>query len=183
MIAYIIDKEGFIEKEIKCQESPLEPGKFLLPFYAISKPLPPLAANETVRWNGSSWVVVPDFSGKTYYSKGDGMPKIFSRGERPSDLYIDIEPPKDIAAPKWNGSAWEQDHERHSKYLKSLKRAQRIAYLNETDIYLINDYPIHPGSLEIIKRYRKYLRDIPQGKPGWERHPVLSLEEWKNAKL
>ncbi len=36
----------------------------------------------------------------------------------------------------------------------------RNSYLNLTDRYIINDYPITPEKLEIIKNYRQMLRNI-----------------------
>lgn len=182
MLAYLINSDGFIEREIKCQESPLQPGVFLIPRGAVSKALPPLASNETVSWDGSTWRVVPDFSGKNYYSKGDGALKIFKKGESFSDLYIDVAPPSDLSFPSWNGSSWEQNHERHAQYLKSTKRALRISYLEATDKYLVSDYPASHGELELVKKYRTYIRDLPQKHKDWYAYPVLSLEEWKNAK-
>jgi len=39
-------------------------------------------------------------------------------------------------------------------------RDKRNTYLNNTDKYLLSDYPITPENLEIIKSYRQMLRDF-----------------------
>lgn len=41
----------------------------------------------------------------------------------------------------------------------SLKNKRNLI-LNETDKYMISDYPITPENLEIIKTYRQQLRDF-----------------------
>ena len=43
----------------------------------------------------------------------------------------------------------------------SLKNKRNLI-LNETDKYLLSDYPITPENLEIIKTYRQQLRDFTQ---------------------
>ena len=43
----------------------------------------------------------------------------------------------------------------------SLKNRRNII-LNETDKYVLPDYPITPENLEIIKSYRQQLRDFTQ---------------------
>ena len=43
----------------------------------------------------------------------------------------------------------------------SLKNKRNLI-LNETDKYMISDYPITPEKLEIIKTYRQQLRDFTQ---------------------
>ena len=41
-------------------------------------------------------------------------------------------------------------------------RNRRNIILNETDKYVLPDYPITPENLEIIKSYRQQLRDFTQ---------------------
>ena len=43
----------------------------------------------------------------------------------------------------------------------SLKNKRNLI-LNETDKYMLSDYPITPDNLEIIKTYRQNLRDFTQ---------------------
>ena len=57
-------------------------------------------------------------------------------------------------------------------------RAKRDKYLQNTDIYMISDYPITDELRVEYKRYRAYLRDIPQNL-DFSKVPVLSFNEWK----
>ena len=45
---------------------------------------------------------------------------------------------------------------------EGLLKNQRNLILNETDKYLIPDYPITPEQLIIVKEYRQKLRDFTQ---------------------
>jgi hypothetical protein len=182
MIAYLIDNEGYITDKINCQPSPLEPGKYFVPRNAIGEPLPKIKENETVRWNGVRWIVVCDFSQKNYYAKINGELKKFKRSEKFSDLYTDVPPPVDLTFPIWKDGEWIQDPQRHSEFFKQKTRETRNELLKESDIYMLEDYPMAYGEKELIKRYRKYLRDFTKVS-GWENVSVLTLDEWKNAKL
>ena len=46
-------------------------------------------------------------------------------------------------------------------FLRGLK-SERNLILKETDKYLIPDFPITPEQLEIVKQYRKQLRDFTE---------------------
>jgi predicted ATP-dependent Lon-type protease len=49
--------------------------------------------------------------------------------------------------------------EREELFKLSMKFKRNIL-LNETDKYLLSDYPITPEKLEIVKEYRQKLREI-----------------------
>lgn len=58
-IAFQYDRAGYYQGEVEADESPLEPGVYLLP--ARSTMIPPPAdvpAGRCPRWNGASWVLV-----------------------------------------------------------------------------------------------------------------------------
>lgn len=44
--------------------------------------------------------------------------------------------------------------------LASQVRAERNMKIAETDYYIMSDYPADPETLEVVKNYRKALRDI-----------------------
>jgi hypothetical protein len=44
--------------------------------------------------------------------------------------------------------------------LSAMARAKRDAMLAETDVYMVDDYPVEPDYKEKIKAYRQLLRDI-----------------------
>ncbi len=54
--------------EVLCQESPREPGKFLIPANATTVAPPEEQEGKARVWNGSLWEYVTDNRGKTMYS-------------------------------------------------------------------------------------------------------------------
>lgn len=58
-------------------------------------------------------------------------------------------------------------------------RIVRNKYLNETDKYMLRDYPIEQLDLDNIVSYRQYLRDYTNSNDWWKARPK-SLEEWNS---
>ena len=58
-------------------------------------------------------------------------------------------------------------------------RAVRNQYLEQTDKYMITDYPITDEERELYKQYRTYLRDFTVAENWWNA-PILTFEEWKS---
>ena len=58
-------------------------------------------------------------------------------------------------------------------------RAVRNQYLEQTDKFLLVDYPITDDERELYKQYREYLRDYTLSENWWE-HSPKTLEEWKS---
>ena len=65
--------------------------------------------------------------------------------------------------------------------LKAQVRAVRNQYLEQTDKYMIVDYPITDDERELYKQYRTYLRDYTLSENWWESNP-LKFEEWNKPK-
>lgn len=61
--------------------------------------------------------------------------------------------------------------------LKAQKRAERDNLLQSTDKFMLSDYPITEEEKGLWIKYRKYLRDLPEGSdfPNVE---VLTFEDW-----
>lgn len=64
--------------------------------------------------------------------------------------------------------------------LKAQVRAVRNQYLEQTDKYMLVDYPITDDERELYKQYRTYLRDYTLSENWWE-HSPMTLEEWKQV--
>ena len=58
-------------------------------------------------------------------------------------------------------------------------RSVRNQYLEQTDKYMITDYPITDEERELYKQYREYLRDYTLSENWWE-HSPMTFEEWKS---
>ena len=57
-------------------------------------------------------------------------------------------------------------------------RAVRNMYLEQTDKYMITDYPITSTQKAKYKQYRVYLRDYPDSSEDWFKHEPMSFDEW-----
>lgn len=55
-------------------ESPLEPGKFMIPAFATAIEPPAVKANEVAVFAAGAWSIVPDYRGQTVYDKTTGDP-------------------------------------------------------------------------------------------------------------
>ena len=64
---------------------------------------------------------------------------------------------------------------------KARVRQVRNQYLEQTDKYMIVDYPITDDERELYKQYRTYLRDYTLSENWWESNP-LKFEEWNKPK-
>lgn len=62
---------------------------------------------------------------------------------------------------------------------KEQVRVVRNQYLEQTDKYMITDYPITDDERELYKQYREYLRDYTLSENWWE-HSPKTYEEWKS---
>ena len=62
---------------------------------------------------------------------------------------------------------------------KAEVRAVRNQYLEQTDKYMITDYPITDEERELYKQYRVYLRDYTLPENWWE-HSPMTFEELKS---
>ena len=63
---------------------------------------------------------------------------------------------------------------------KEQVRAVRNQYLEQTDKFMIADYPITDEERELYKQYREYLRDYTLTDNWWESEPQ-KFEEWVSS--
>ena len=92
MIVYQYDEITKIHTgNIQAQESPREPGKYLIPANATNLPPPPTDKNECAVWENGKWMLKPDFRGKVYWL-GDGTEHTIS--------VVGIAPPDDALSEK-----------------------------------------------------------------------------------
>ena len=60
-------------------------------------------------------------------------------------------------------------------------RAVRNGYLQDTDKYMLEDYPITSEEKELCKQYRQYLRDYTEQEEWWLQNP-LTFDDWKQGR-
>ena len=60
-------------------------------------------------------------------------------------------------------------------------RAVRNQYLEQTDKFMITDYPITSTQKTKYKQYRAYLRDYPDSSDDWFKHDPMSFDEWSTS--
>ena len=60
-------------------------------------------------------------------------------------------------------------------------RAVRNQYLEQTDKFLLVDYPITSTQKTKYKQYRAYLRDYPDSSDDWFKHDPMSFDEWSTS--
>ena len=60
-------------------------------------------------------------------------------------------------------------------------RSVRNQYLEQTDKYMIADYPITSTQKTKYKQYRAYLRDYPDSSEDWFEHEPMSFDEWSTS--
>ena len=65
---------------------------------------------------------------------------------------------------------------------KEQVRAVRNQYLEQTDKYMITDYPITDEERELYKQYREYLRTYPESQDWYKANPK-TYEEWHTLYL
>jgi len=57
MIVYQTDKDGILVDQMEADESPLEPGVYLIPAGCVLRVPPPCPSGMRVRWTGDDWTV------------------------------------------------------------------------------------------------------------------------------
>lgn len=71
---------------------PMTPGEFLIPARCVTIAPPALGANEAAQWVNSTWQVVPDFRGFTYWLADRSCHTISEAGVAPPLGYLDADP-------------------------------------------------------------------------------------------
>ena len=83
----------------------------------------------------------------------------------------------------WNGLWYLKGYapEKPIEQREAEVRAVRNMYLEQTDKYMITDYPITSTQKTKYKQYRAYLRDYPDSSEDWFEHEPMSFDEWSTS--
>ena len=60
-------------------------------------------------------------------------------------------------------------------------RSVRNQYLEQTDKFMIVDYPITSTQKTKYKQYRVYLRNYPDSSEDWFEHEPMSFDDWSTS--
>ena len=65
--------------------------------------------------------------------------------------------------------------------LQAQVRSVRNQYLEQTDKFMLADYPITSTQKSKYKQYRAYLRDYPDSSEDWFEHEPMSFDDWSTS--
>lgn len=135
MTAYLYDGNNYYLGVTKLQESPLEKGVFFDKPNCTTIPVPEYKENEIPYWNGNSWEIKPNYSGKKYYSKIDKSEKTFEIGEEFDSNHTDVPPLKNELFQKWDESSvsWIIDEEAKNNEKEVIRKYTIQRLLLESD--------------------------------------------------
>jgi hypothetical protein len=157
MIAYQLDILNFFLNTVECTKDPKNELRYAIPRGAVIIEPPNIKENECLYWNGESWEIKPDFSGKNYYSKIDKKEVQFLKGMPFDNNYTDLIPPPEIYI-IWIDNSWEVDQTLKSIYLKDQCKAKAKGLISSCDWSVLIDVNISNKSE--FESYRAILRNL-----------------------
>lgn len=105
-IVYQTDHLGLFVAEVKADESPLEPGVYMIPGGCVEIPPPAIPEHKAAWWNGQAWQLVDHFGGVVVYSIESGEPRTLEGFEPvPSGFTMKKPGPNQI----WKDGEWVDD--------------------------------------------------------------------------
>lgn len=156
MKIYHYDPEtGLYAGQSEAQESPLEPGKYLIPANATDKaPTVQPKGNEALVWTGSGWAAAEDHRGRIWYDTETGHP-VRIAGLRPPRNTTPLKPLPDRPS-KFENGRWVTDEVEWR-----IEREQELeAALRMTDWMVLPDSPVQGTELAEIKQWRAAVRAL-----------------------
>jgi hypothetical protein len=103
---YQTNQLGLFTGTAVAEESPLEPGVFLIPGGCVESPPPTIPENKAACWSNDKWVLVDYFNGLILYSTTTGEPlTITGIGPIPSGYTVKKPGPDQI----WKNGEWVDD--------------------------------------------------------------------------
>ena len=171
-LAYLFDEDGYYSDTCVVQESPLEPGVWLLPENATTV-APSMDPAYFDKWDVASgaWVQEKkptspeDFDGIEidHYSQSAHCKELRALIQHLVPTTCQTHKIKRGPNMEWMVEKIPQKTpEELAQEAESQARAKRDYLIAKTDYLLAADYPISAEDLEAVKVYRQALRDVPQ---------------------
>lgn len=105
-VVYQTDHLGLFVGEIEADESPLEPGVFLIPAGCVELPPPQVPEFKAAHWNGKSWQLLDFFEGLMVYDTTTGAARTL-RGLEPIPSGYTLQRPE--PGQIWKADRWVDD--------------------------------------------------------------------------
>jgi hypothetical protein len=161
MKAYQTDILGYYIGEVDCQKNPLIENEYAIPAGAtIIKP-PNKQLHKISKFNGSDWILEPNYSDIKYYSKKDKMEKQYNKGEQPDfELYTDIKPTFYFPYIIFDNikNEWIEDPKIKSEYKKIECELKAKELISKSDWSVLPDVKLI-NKIE-FENYRSILRNL-----------------------
>lgn len=120
---YQTDQYGIYTGSITADESPLEPGVWLIPGGCVEVEPPAPGEHQVPHWNGKRWQLVRSFQGLTAYNTATGEPlQIQQVGELPPGYTLSVPGPGQV----WRDGDWVDD----TPALLKRRHAERTLQVN-----------------------------------------------------
>lgn len=143
-----LDSEGYFIAEVLADESPLEPGVFLLPAGCADIRGPELQPGECAKLVDGTWQISIDYRGLVYWTTDGNRHVITERGIQPPDGYLTESP----------GPTAEE-------LIQALK-AEALILLSKSDQTIVRCYENNVAVPQLWKDYRADLRAIVSSGSG-----------------
>lgn len=105
-LVYQTDHLGIFIGAVEADESPLEPGVYLIPGGCVETPPPTIPEHKVAWWNGQAWQLVDYFGGVVVYSIDTGEPRTLEGFEPlPAGFTLEKPGPNQI----WKDGEWVDD--------------------------------------------------------------------------
>ncbi|MBH3406669.1 hypothetical protein I5P86_16535 [Pseudomonas glycinae] len=122
-IVYQTNHLGILVGTVTADESPLEPGVYMIPGGCVETAPPAIPEHKAAWWNGKAWQLVDYFGGVVVYSTDTGEPRTLEGFEPvPAGFTMKKPGPNQI----WKGSEWVDDIDAVLTALRD-KKLQAIA--------------------------------------------------------
>jgi hypothetical protein len=155
MKVYQLDILNYFVNETECFQDKF--GDYLIPGGCVKNIPPEIKQNEIQFWNGTSWEIKPDYSGKLYYSKINKLEKYFQRGEKFDDNYTDLVPPAESYI-VWIIDKWAIDKNKEKQFNLDACKDESKKLIAQSDWSVLPDVKIQ--NKVQFENYRSTLRNL-----------------------
>lgn len=150
-LVYQTDHLGLFIGMVEADESPLEPGVYLIPGGCVETPPPTAPEHQAAWWNGEAWQLVDYFGGLVVYSTLSGEPRTLDGFERMPSGYTTKKPgPNQI----WKDGAWVDDID---AVLAALQEKKLLTIDADYAAYIAGGF--NSNALEETYRYNSAIDD------------------------